>query len=181
METLRINKEEKARDSQGRSLSPWMSSPKSRLRETILGYLVVAMEPDCNPQLSVTHNKADFLNLFIYFNRRLNTLQYYGGFAIHRHESATGAHVSPHPEPLSHLPPHPTPLGCSRAPAFTALLHASNLYWTSILHIVIYMFQYYSLKSSHPHLDPFSPKVCSLHLCLLCCLAYRVVILKLSI
>ena len=56
-----------------------MSSPKSRLRETILGYLVVAMDPDCNPQLSVTHNKADFFNLFIYFNRRLNSLQYYGG------------------------------------------------------------------------------------------------------
>ena len=30
------------------------------------------------------------------------------------------------------------------------------------------MFQCYSLKSSHPHLLPLSPKVCSLHLCLLC-------------
>ena len=85
METLRINKEEKARDSQGRSLSPWMSSPKSRLRETILGYLVVAMEPDCNPQLSVTHNKADFFNLFIYFKWMLITLQYCDGFCHNQH------------------------------------------------------------------------------------------------
>ena len=38
-------------------------------------------------------------------------------FAIHRHESATGAHASPHPEPPYHLPPYPIPLGCPRAPA----------------------------------------------------------------
>ena len=86
-----------------------------------------------------------------------------------------GAHVSPNPEPSSHLPPHSIPLGCPRAPALSALLHASNLYWSSILHTVIYMFQCYSLKSSHPHLLPHSPKVCSLHLCLFYCLAYRVI------
>ena len=39
-----------------------------------------------------------------------------------------------------------------------------------------YMFQHYSLKSSHPRLLPQSPKVCSLHLCLFCCLAHRVII-----
>ena len=33
-----------------------------------------------------------------------------------------------------------------------------------------------SLKSSHPHLLPQSPKVCSLHLCLFCSLTYRVII-----
>jgi len=47
---------------------------------------------------------------------------------------------------------------------------------SSVLHMVIYMFQCYSLKSSHPCLLPLSPKVCSLHLCLLCCLACRIVI-----
>ena len=74
----------------------------------------------------------------------------------------------------SHLPPHPIPLGCPSAPALSALLHASDLHWSSILHMVIHMFQCYSLKSSHPHLLPPSPKVCSLHLCLFCCLVYRV-------
>ena len=97
-------------------------------------------------------------------------------FAIHWHESATGAHISPHPEPPSHLPPYPIPLGCARAPAWSALLHALNLHWSSILHMVIHMFQCYSFKSSHPRLLPHSSKVCSLHLCLFCYLAYRVII-----
>ena len=50
-------------------------------------------------------------------------------FAIHRHESAMGVHVSHHPEPPSHLPLFPLPLGCSRAPALGALLHVSNMHW----------------------------------------------------
>ena len=49
-------------------------------------------------------------------------------FAIHRYESAIGAHVSPHPEHPSHLPPHPIPLGCPRALALGALLHALRLH-----------------------------------------------------
>ena len=96
-------------------------------------------------------------------------------FATHRHESPVGAHVSPHPEPP--LPPaHPIPQGCPRAPALSALLHASNLHCSSVLHMLIYMFQCYPLKSSHPHLLPHSPKVCSLSLCLFCYLTYRVII-----
>ena len=42
--------------------------------------------------------------------------------------------------------------------------------------IIIYMFQCYSLKSSHPRLLPQSPKDCSIHLCLFCCLAYTVTV-----
>ena len=84
--------------------------------------------------------------------------------------------MSHHPEPPSHLPPPPIPLGCPRALALGALLHASNLHWSSTLHMVIYMFQCYFLISSHPRLLPHSPKVCSLHLCLFCCLTYRVII-----
>ena len=44
-----------------------------------------------------------------------------------------------------------------------------------VTHLVIYIFQCYSLKSSHPCLPPLSPKVCSLHLCLLCCPAHRMI------
>ena len=97
--------------------------------------------------------------------------------AIHQHESVMGVHVSHYPETPSYLPPHSIPLGCPRAPALNVLLHALNLHWSSILHMVIYMFQCYSLILPHPHLLPHSPKVCSLHLCLFCCLAYRVVII----
>ena len=70
----------------------------------------------------------------------------------------------------------PSPLGCPRVLALSALLHASNLHWSSILHMVIYMLQCYSLKSSHPLLLPQRSKVCSLHLCLFCYLVYRVVV-----
>ena len=87
-----------------------------------------------------------------------------------------GAHVPPRPEPPTHLPPHPIPLACPSALALGALFQTSNLDWSSISHMVIHMFQCSSLKSSHPRLLPQSPKVCSLHVCLFHCLAYRVVI-----
>ena len=70
--------------------------------------------------------------------------------------------------------PHPLPQGHPSAPALSTLSHASNLDWQSISHMVINMFQCYSLKSSR--LLPQSPMVCSLHLCLLCCLTYRVIV-----
>ena len=75
-------------------------------------------------------------------------------FDVRQHESATGILVSHHhPETPSHVPSHPIPLGCLRAPALGALLHASNLLWSSILHMAIYMFQCFSLISSHPCLS----------------------------
>ena len=94
-------------------------------------------------------------------------------FALQRHVSATGAHVSPAWAPPSS---RPIPLGCPRAPALGAQLHTSNLHWSSTLHMVVYMFQYHSLLLSHLCLLLHNPKVCSLHLCLFCCLAYRVTV-----
>ena len=69
-------------------------------------------------------------------------------FAIHQCEPVMGVHVFPHPEHPSQFPPHPIALGCPRALAVSALLHASNLHWSSTLHMVIYIFQCYSLNSS---------------------------------
>ena len=117
-----------------------------------------------------------FLNEFIDFNWRLITLQYCSGF---HHTSTQISHRYtrvPPPEIPSHLPPHPIPQGHPSAPALSTLSHASNLDWRPISRMVIYMFQCYSLKPSHPHLLPQSPKVCSLHLCLFCCFACRVII-----
>ena len=82
----------------------------------------------------------------------------------------------PHPEPPSHHPPHPLPLGHPSAPAPSILFHASNLDWWFISHMIFYMVQCHSPISSHPHPLPQSPKDCSIHLCLFCCLAYRVII-----
>ena len=95
-------------------------------------------------------------------------------FAIHWHESAMGVHVFHILNPAP-IPPHPISLGCPSAPALSALFHASNMDWWSISHMVIYMFQCYSLKSSCPRLVPQSPKFCSLSLCFFCCLTYRVI------
>ena len=110
-----------------------------------------------------------FLFFFFSFNWRLITLQYCSGFC----HTLT---CVPHPEPPSHLPPHPIPQGHPSAPALSALSYPSNLDCRSMSHMVICMFQCYSLKSSHPRLFPQSPKVCSLHLCLFCCLGYRGII-----
>ena len=111
---------------------------------------------------------------FIYFNWRLITSQCCIGFAIHQHESATGVHVFPI------LNPSPTSLSIPSLRVIpgtpSTLSHASNLYWQSVSHMIICMFQCYSLKSSHPRLLPQSPKDYSLHLCLFCCLTYRVII-----
>ena len=47
-------------------------------------------------------------------------------------------------------PPHPIPLGHPSAPAPSTLSHALNLDWQFISHMIIYMFQCHSPKSSHP-------------------------------
>ena len=87
-----------------------------------------------------------------------------------------GCTCVPHTEPPFQLPPHPIPLNHPSAPAPSTLYHASNLDWQFVSHMVIYMFQCCSLRSSHPCFLPWSPKVCSIHLCLFFCLAYRVIV-----
>ena len=117
-----------------------------------------------------------YLKKCIYFNCRLITLQYCSGFCHTLTWISHGFTCVPHPDPPSHLPPQPIPLGHPSAPALSTLSHASNLDWQSISHMIIYMFQCYSLNSSHPLLLPQSPKVCSLHLCLFFYLSYRVIV-----
>ena len=79
----------------------------------------------------------------------------------------------PSPEPLSRLPPR-TISGSSQC---TSPKHpASNLDWQFVSYVILYMFQCHSLKSSHCLPLPQSPKDCSIHLCLFCCLAYRVIV-----
>ena len=73
--------------------------------------------------------------------------------------------------------PYPShPSGSSQCTSSEHLYHESNLDWWFISHMIIYMFQCHSPKSSHPRPLPQSPKDCSIHLCLFFCLAYRVII-----
>ena len=110
---------------------------------------------------------------FIYFNWRLITLQYCIGFAIHQHESATGIHIFP----ILNFPPS------SLTIPYLWVVSVHQPQASSIMPGLVIRFIYYiihvsmhSPKSSHPLPLPQSPKVCSLHLCLFCCLAYRVII-----
>ena len=116
------------------------------------------------------------------FNGRKITLQYCDGS---HHHSCMMVHRStwislrytcvpfiPKPLQLPSLPYHPCKL--LQSTGFGCSSHASNSPWLSILRMVIYMFQCYCLKSSHPLLLPLSPKVCSLCLHLLCCPARRI-------
>jgi len=82
----------------------------------------------------------------------------------------------PHPEPSSLLPPHTIPLGHPSAPAPSIQYRASSLDWWLVSYMILYMFQCHSPKSSHPLPLPQSPKDCSIHQCLFCCLLYRVIV-----
>ena len=87
-----------------------------------------------------------------------------------------GCTCVPHPEHPSLLSPLTIPLGHPHVPAPSILYPASNLDWRFVSYMILYMFQCQSPKSSHPLPLPQSPKDCSIHLCLFCCLAYRVII-----
>ena len=113
-----------------------------------------------------------FLNLFYW---RLITLQLVV-FAIHWYESAVGVYVSP----ILNPPPTSIPIPSLRLtpvywPWVPCIMHQT---WTGYL---VHIWQYTcfnAILSNHPNpcLLPQSPKVCSLCLCLFCCLAYRVIV-----
>ena len=90
------------------------------------------------------------------FNWRLIILQYCSGFYHTLTWISHWCTCVPYPEPPSYLLPHSIPQGHSSALALISLSHSLNLDWRSISHMIIYMFQCYSLKSSHPRLLPES-------------------------
>ena len=82
---------------------------------------------------------------------------------------------SPSQSPIPRPSPS-NPSGSSQCTSPEHLSHASNLGWWSVSPLIVYLFQCYSLRTSHPRLLPQSPKVCSVHLCLFICFAYRVIV-----
>ena len=95
--------------------------------------------------------------LKIYFNWRLITLQYCGGFCHTFTRISHGCTCVSHLETPSHLLPHPITLGHPRATAPRTLYHASNLDWQFVSHVIIYV----SMPFSHiipPLLSPTESK-----------------------
>jgi len=107
-----------------------------------------------------------FLTLFYFL-----TLQYCIGFAIYQNESTTGIHVFP----ILNPPPSSLPIP-SLWVVPSMQYRASNLDWRLISYMILYIFQCHSPKSSHPLPLQQSPKDCSIHQCLFCCLVYRVIV-----
>ena len=125
----------------------------------------------------VTTVRLCFYEFFLHlFNWRLITLQYCIGFAIHQHESATGAHVFPilNPPPTS-LPIPSLWVIPVHQPQASCILHWT---WTGDSFLIWYYTCFNAILPNHPTLPlPQSPKDCSIHLCLaFCCLAYRVIV-----
>ena len=114
-----------------------------------------------------------FFFSFIFISWRLITSQHCSWFCHTLTLISHGVTCIPHPSPPAHLPLHSIPLGLPSAPGpNTCLMHPT---WTGdLLHYRPYT--RCSFKTSHPCLLPQRPKVCSVHLCLFFCIAYRVII-----
>ena len=114
-----------------------------------------------------------FFNFYFYFILLYNTV-----LVLHDMNTLTWIHHGctwdPNPEPPSHLPPHIISLDHPRTPAPSILYPVLNINWWFVSYMIVYMFQCHSPKSSYPLPLPLSPKFRSKHLCLFCCLAYRV-------
>ena len=110
-----------------------------------------------SPFLSLSPLSGTFFFPFIFISWRLITLQYWSGFCHTLTWISHGVTCVPHPDPPSHIPPHPIPLGLPIVPAPLyqpwALVHASNLGWRSVSPLIVYLFQCYSLRTSHPCLS----------------------------
>ena len=82
--------------------------------------------------LLVYFSSVHFKKIFIYFIGGQLLYNIVVLFAIINMNQPWVYMGTPHPEPPSHFPTYPIPLGCPRALTLSALLHASNLHWSSI-------------------------------------------------
>ena len=115
--------------------------------------------------------KFYFYFFILFFNFTILYWFYHTSTWIHQRYTCV-----PHPESSSLLPPHTIPLGHPSAPAPSIQYCASNLDWRLVSYMILYIFQCHSPKSFNPLSLPQSPKDCSIHQCLFCCLVYRVIV-----
>ena len=121
--------------------------------------------------------------LFFFFNRHFSffflilfylTLQYCIGFAIYQNESATGIHVFPILNPPFSLPIPSLWIIPVHQPQASSIVHRT---WTGDSFHIWYYAYFNAILPNHPPLPlPQSPKDCSIHQCLFCCLVYRVIV-----
>ena len=114
-----------------------------------------------------------FLSFFKFFKLLLFfffTLQYCIGFAIHQHASTMGVHVFPIPNP----PPTSLPIPSLWGPKHPVSCIEPGLAIRLLYDITHVLMPFSQIIPTLPL--PQSPKDCSIHLCLFCCLSYRVVI-----
>ena len=112
---------------------------------------------------------------FIFISWRLITLQYYSGFCHTLTLISHGFTCIPHPDPP------PTSLSTHflwvfpvhQAWALVSCIQPGLVICFTLDNIHVLML---SLETSHPRLLPQTPKVCSVHLCLFFCFAYRIII-----
>ena len=110
----------------------------------------------------------------IYVNWRIITLQQCDGFfATHQYEPAIGTHISP--PSCTPLTFYPTPsLQVSTEPPLWVpwVIHQTCMVFICCTYGNVYVSVLFSqvIPPSPSHIEP---KVCPLHLCLFCCLAYR--------
>ena len=131
--------------------------------------IIWPLSSDCKTYgFSTLQKNCRLFLLFIYL-----TLHYCIGFAIHWHESATGVHVFPilNPPPTS-LPIPSLWIVPVHQPRASCIMHRT---WTGDSFHIWYYTCLNAILPNHPP-PPQSPKDCSIHLCLFCCLAYRVIV-----
>ena len=110
------------------------------------------------------------LLLLFFFN-----LQYCVGFAIYQHESTMGVHVFP----ILNPPPSSLPIPSLWVIPVHQLPRILYRTWTGNSFLIWYYTCFRDIPPNHPTLSlplPQSPKDCSVHLCLFCCLGYRVIV-----
>ena len=125
------------------------------------------------PTFSLSSFTFSFFLIFIFTLFYFTILYWFCHTLTWIHHECTWA---PNPEHHSHLPHHIISLDHPRAPSPSILYSVSNIDWRFTSYMIVYMFQCHSPKWSHPLPLPQSPKVLSIHLCLFCCLTYRVII-----
>ena len=142
-------------------------------------YLFLLGEARCSNKF-FTSGKLFWYAFYFFFFIFIFTLCYFTVLYWFCHTSTWVHHGCtwvPNPEPPSHLPPYTIPLGYPSAPTPSILYLASNLDWRFISYVILYVSMPFSqIIPPSPLPLPQSPKNCSIHLCLFCCLAYRVIV-----